>query len=207
MQELIAPKRLTFYDQEWQLIGDMDKDLKLCKAVSDITSIQVAFLRGTPLTEACVAKKMSWVSKRRTTRPEDAAYSLLRIFNVNMPLLYGEGHKAFIRLQETIINQTQDHSILAWGAPNPESLYEHVVSDGLRAEGVLATSLTDFEDCGDFETDEALFNSHGNLEFQVTPAGVRLGVNILDIYHYGEGYSLCELSCFTWRYLSRRIII
>ena len=39
---------------------------------------------------------MSWASRRVTTRDEDIAYCLLGIFNVNMPLLYGEGEKAFI---------------------------------------------------------------------------------------------------------------
>lgn len=31
-----------------------------------------------------------------------------------MPLLYGEGHKAFYRLQEQIIRESGDDSILAW---------------------------------------------------------------------------------------------
>ena len=39
---------------------------------------------------------MSWASRRVTTRDEDIAYCLLGIFSVNMPLLYGEGEKAFI---------------------------------------------------------------------------------------------------------------
>jgi hypothetical protein len=47
---------------------------------------------------------MSWASRREVTREEDIAYYLLGLFDVNMPLIYGEGvTKAFICLQEMII--------------------------------------------------------------------------------------------------------
>jgi hypothetical protein len=57
---------------------------------------------------------MSWASTRETRRPEDRAYSLLGIFEINMPLIYGEGPKSFIRLQEEIIKSSSDLTILAW---------------------------------------------------------------------------------------------
>ncbi|KAL8990621.1 MAG: hypothetical protein Q9177_000771 [Variospora cf. flavescens] len=60
---------------------------------------------------------MSWASKRQTSRTEDMAYCLLGLFDVNMPLLYGEGHKAFMRLQHEIIKQSSDDSIFAWSSP------------------------------------------------------------------------------------------
>jgi hypothetical protein len=56
---------------------------------------------------------MSWAAKRQATREEDLAYSLLGLFNVNMPLLYGEGEKAFRRLQEEIIKSSNDQTIFA----------------------------------------------------------------------------------------------
>jgi hypothetical protein len=56
---------------------------------------------------------MSWAVKRQTTRPEDQAYCLLGLFDVKMPLLYGEGAYAFIRLQEEILMRTDDDSLLA----------------------------------------------------------------------------------------------
>jgi hypothetical protein len=71
-------------------------------------------LMGKDLQTFSVAKKMSWGSKRSTTRIEDVAYSLLGIFGVNMPLLYGEGQKAFLRLQEEILKQSDDQSLFAW---------------------------------------------------------------------------------------------
>lgn len=66
------------------------------------------------LTNFTVAEKMSWATGRDTTRVEDRAYSLLGIFDINMPLLYGEGHKAFQRLQCQIIETTEDYTIFAW---------------------------------------------------------------------------------------------
>jgi hypothetical protein len=56
-------------------------------------------------------------ANRETTRPEDLAYSLLGLFGVNMPILYGEGERnAFFRLQVMIFQSFSDHSILAWKA-------------------------------------------------------------------------------------------
>lgn len=64
---------------------------------------------------------MSWAAGRETTVPEDRAYSLMGIFDVNMPLIYGEGApKAFRRLQEEIVKTSSDLSIFAWD-PSMES--------------------------------------------------------------------------------------
>jgi hypothetical protein len=65
-----------------------------------------------------VAERMSWAATRKTTRIEDMAYCLLGIFGVNMPLIYGEGIKAFLRLQEEIIKISLDHSIFVWNRPH-----------------------------------------------------------------------------------------
>jgi hypothetical protein len=65
--------------------------------------------------ERCnVAQRMSWASKREATRVEDIAYCLMGIFEVNIPMLYGEGSKAFFRLQEEIMKVSDDHTIFAW---------------------------------------------------------------------------------------------
>jgi len=64
---------------------------------------------------------MAWASKRVTTREEDVAYCLMGIFDVNMPLLYGEGQKAFFRLQEAILYASKDQSILAFRHPDPQT--------------------------------------------------------------------------------------
>jgi hypothetical protein len=80
-----------------------------------ITGINLDFLDGSlPIWQASVAKRMSWMSKRLTTRVEDMAYCMLGIFDINMPLLYGEGSRAFLRLQEEILKTTDDQSIFCW---------------------------------------------------------------------------------------------
>ncbi|KAL8774803.1 MAG: hypothetical protein Q9209_000742 [Squamulea sp. 1 TL-2023] len=134
LQELLAPKRLTFYDSNWKEIGDTDL---LSRMISVITGIDEQFIaRGAsppvPVGTASVAARMSWVAKRKTSRSEDIAYCLLGIFDVNMPLLYGEGaEKAFIRLQTEIINISDDETIFAW-------------TSNQRRSGMLATDPSFF---------------------------------------------------------------
>lgn len=112
LQELLAPRFVKFVDQEWNHIGSKED---LAAIIMDITCIHTRFLHDADLVqEASIAARMSWASKRKTTRREDMAYCLLGIFNVNMPLLYGEGDKAFFRLQQQIIEYSDDESIFAW---------------------------------------------------------------------------------------------
>jgi len=70
-----------------------------------------------------VAQKMKWASKRTTSREEDIAYCLMGLFDVNMPLLYGEGKKAFYRLQKAILGISSDHSILAFRSDLSENVF------------------------------------------------------------------------------------
>jgi hypothetical protein len=87
LQELLAPMRLVFFNRDWNAIGT-----KSClqKELSAITSIDVDHL--TEFQEASVAQKMSWASKRQTTRIEDTAYSLMGLFRVYMsPLTIRRG--------------------------------------------------------------------------------------------------------------------
>ena len=112
LQELIAPRYVDFYSQRWTSLGS--KEL-LCDRISTITGIDTDTLLGAGLEHVSVARKMSWASCRKTTRSEDSAYCLLGLFDVNMPLLYGEGQKAFQRLQEEILRSSYDYSLFAWG--------------------------------------------------------------------------------------------
>ena len=86
--------------------------IALIAALTGIHESVLAHVR--PLSSFSIAQRMSWAAKRQTTRPEDRAYSLLGIFDIDMPLLYGERAKAFTRLQEEIMKTSSDHSILAW---------------------------------------------------------------------------------------------
>lgn len=114
MQELLAPGEVIFCDQCWHTIG-RKKDYGFCKTIAATTGIPLLHLLDhLTLSFASVAQKLSWASKRVTTKDEDLAYSLLGLCDVNMPLLYGEKGKAFLRLQEEIIKQSDDESIFAW---------------------------------------------------------------------------------------------
>ncbi|KAF9894633.1 hypothetical protein FE257_006521 [Aspergillus nanangensis] len=119
LQELLAPENLQFFNKSWKNIGD--KTL-LKVLVEDITGIPTLYLRGgqySTMQLATIAERMSWAAKRETTRREDIAYCLLGLFDVYMPLLYGEGDRAFLRLQEEILRSNDDHSIHHWGCLSP----------------------------------------------------------------------------------------
>jgi hypothetical protein len=120
LQELLAPQKLIFFANDWSLIGLKQA---LSSVLSDITGIDEGCIKGEKaMAKFSISQRMAWASKRSTTRIEDVAYSLLGIFDINMPLLYGEGPKAFKRLQEEIIRVSSDQSILAWAAlPEPNS--------------------------------------------------------------------------------------
>ncbi|KAM3075370.1 hypothetical protein ACMFMG_007190 [Clarireedia jacksonii] len=132
LQELLAPPWLEFFDQNWVKIGTKSSLGSLIKSITNISHLS-------NFDAASVAQKMSWASKRQTSRLEDQAYCLMGLFDVNMPLLYGEGQKAFLRLQLEILSSTDDDSLFAW-----EDF--HGASGGL-----LANSPILFSDCGDIQ--------------------------------------------------------
>jgi len=137
LQECVAPRDVIFYSKEWKCIGSK---LNLASVLSSITGIdKEVLLNVNRMPDICIARRMFWASKRETARIEDQAYCLLGIFNVAMPLLYGEGEKAFIRLQEEIIKCTKDQSILAW-APKSANIC-----------GCFATSPAEFSRAADIE--------------------------------------------------------
>lgn len=113
LQELIAPTEVLFYDRNWGALGVRSA---LFGLISEITTIDHQVLRDPRayLRSCSIAKRMSWAAGRKTTRTEDEAYSLLGIFEVSMPMVYGEGRNAFIRLQEEILRRSTDLSIFAW---------------------------------------------------------------------------------------------
>lgn len=114
LQELLAPRALIFVDQNWKKFGTA-YDLE--GFIETATSIQVRrhVHQDRKRSEIFqVGQCMSWAATRATTRVEDRAYSLLGLFNVNLPMMYGERERAFQRLQEEILRVYEDASILAW---------------------------------------------------------------------------------------------
>jgi hypothetical protein len=99
LQELIAPESVEFFSREGECLGNKNT---LERQIHEITQIPIAALSGTPLSDFSVDERMRWAAKRDTKRREDKAYCLLGIFNVFIPLMYGEGENAFLRLEEEI---------------------------------------------------------------------------------------------------------
>ncbi|TBU57930.1 heterokaryon incompatibility protein-domain-containing protein [Dichomitus squalens] len=114
LQELIAPKVVIFLSKSWRFIGTKHSLASLVEEISGIDRGVLVHERA--LDDISVARRMSWAARRHTTREEDRAYSLMGIFGVNLPTIYGEGPRAFLRLQEEILKHIPDQSIFAWGA-------------------------------------------------------------------------------------------
>ncbi|KAI0971981.1 hypothetical protein F4678DRAFT_64958 [Xylaria arbuscula] len=103
LQELIAPFSVEFFSVEGQRLGDK-KSLE--RQLHEITGIATPALRGSPLSDFSRRERMLWADGRTTKLDEDRAYSLLGIFEVHLPLIYGEGVRhALRRLEEEIDKQ------------------------------------------------------------------------------------------------------
>ena len=132
LQELLAPQTVVFFNRNWMDIGTKSS---LEDVIKTVTRIRDLFAWH----ECCIAEKMSWASRRNTSRIEDEAYCLMGLFDVSMPLLYGEGRKAFQRLQLEILKSTDDDSLYCWYsrvnkvgdmlAPSPAAFQ---ISSGIR---------------------------------------------------------------------------
>ncbi|EGP84901.1 uncharacterized protein MYCGRDRAFT_74475 [Zymoseptoria tritici IPO323] len=197
LQELIAPPDVLFYDNCFNLLGSRPQLAKLVSAASGVDSRflrltqgdkdqdRIDQLRATP-----VARRMYWASRRETSRAEDTAYCLLGLFDINMPLLYGEGAvKAFIRLQREIFLRSHDGSIYVWSRSLLKSMNFH------PWQGLLAPSPALFADSGNLhlvqqrsESTRSVGNMGLELEYPfpkrhtVTDGKVRVGLFTLKVY-------------------------
>ena len=130
---------------------------------------------------------MSWASQRNTTRVEDKAYCLMGLFDVNMPLLYGEGMKAFVRLQEEIIKNSDDQSIFLWTVECPS--YS-------TFRGLLAKSPEEFKVSGDVP----ILPSVKGEPYFITNRGLRISLPCSKIIQDGPeilGLLSCDLEAKT----------
>lgn len=226
LQELIAPRTVKFFNKQWNNIGS-----KLCQysTVAQITSIPEQILSTISdlhykLCNFSVAQKMSWASSRHTTRKEDIAYCLLGLFDINMPLLYGEGNKAFFRLQEEIMKHSRDQTLLGWCAGDTipyryypgilathpscfrsaKYLREAVCSVGRRYEqpelfGLAYTSPQELA---------SLIKKMASMPFQLTNKGLEISLQIIPnaqmkSRHYTCDAVNCEyaiLNCWNTKY-------
>jgi hypothetical protein len=106
LQELLAPSSVEFFSRECRRLGDKRS---LGQQIHEITGIADSALQGAYLSQFSVDERLIWIARRQTKLEEDKAYSLLGIFDVSMPLIYGEGEeKAFRRLREEIDRHLKD---------------------------------------------------------------------------------------------------
>jgi hypothetical protein len=159
LQELLAPQYVIFFDADWNEIGTKSSLQELITEISGIPSQVLLMNHGG---EISIAQRMSWAAKRETQKVEDKAYCLLGLFGVSMPMIYGEGEKAFHRLQVEIMKLSDDASIFAW------------TNDSQGAErGLLATSPAEFKDCADVRRYGA------SSEFSVTNKGISMKLPLI----------------------------
>ncbi|KAF8551231.1 hypothetical protein OG21DRAFT_1513009 [Imleria badia] len=167
LQELLAPKRITFYNKDWYPISvdnvrraesrNDKEDWRVLRAISQVTGISAGDLRHFRPGCERVSEKMRWASRRETTRTEDVAYALIGIFDITMPISYGEGRWAFHRLIQCIAQHCSEPGFFAWaGDASPYSLalpyspasYGISVLDVQMATGLRLTGSV-FEEVGD----------------------------------------------------------
>lgn len=212
LQELLAPEHVVFFGRPsvgpWIMLGDR-KSLRFL--ISTCTTIAEEYLWDTyyfPV--STVVQKMSWAAERETTREEDVAYCLLGLFSVNMPLLYGEGARAFMRLQEEIMKVSDDQSIFAWASPDTEdaaepfsdNIFENINDVDVEAamqsasdpahtprfrkrhgHGLLATSPKAFKHAGKIVL--ATMPSGKATPFQMTNQGLRISLSLVSLPLFG----------------------
>ncbi|GAW26706.1 putative HET domain-containing protein [Rosellinia necatrix] len=171
---------MKFYDRDWEFRGTK-RDLK--ELIADAAQIGAEVLeRPERIHRLPIAQRMSWAARRETTRPEDMAYCLLGLFEVNMPMLYGEGGtRAFIRLQEEIIKDTNDLSIFAWKTARPGPQKFH---------GIFANNPAEFRDCGAVQLSQGAAH---DPEFALSNKGLRIQTDLTMVA--SDGAYLLELDC------------
>ncbi|KAI2465265.1 HET-domain-containing protein [Annulohypoxylon bovei var. microspora] len=164
LQELLAPNRVTFFDHRWTVLGDRSE---LAGVISDISRIHIGALKDREtIDDYSIAQRMSWAADRETSRKEDIAYCLLGVFDINMPLLYGEGSNAFTRLQKEIIKLSDDQSILAW---------EFRDIDAHPWTTALAPSPAEFRFCGSIIRDWEIERN----PYSITNLGISMKVPVI----------------------------
>lgn len=189
LQELLAPSKVVFYDESWGCIG-RKASAKFTRLLAGVTRtpFNTLFFKG-ELQKNRIAQKMSWASHRTTTRVEDTAYSLLGLFGIHMPLLYGEGAQAFKRLQEEIIKISDDDSIFAWGFQRPPE--QHA--------SLFPSSPLDFENCGSIKASAPVVGL--SAHYSLTNKGLHIETGLCRLPMEGRIMALALLNCLEpkWR--------
>ncbi|KAI0744230.1 heterokaryon incompatibility protein-domain-containing protein [Daedaleopsis nitida] len=203
LQELIAPRVVHFLSGTWEYIGSKNN---IADKLQHITHIPASVLRFEKRpTDVCVARRMAWSADRVTTRVEDEAYCLLGIFDINMPTLYGEGPKAFRRLQEEILRNSPDTTLFAWGKcwdlkdllkcpeePFPPEKGEHLFAPSpAHFRSSMRFEYSPKNETVGVSSDES--SGDGFMTFTITPRGILAQIPVVEM----EGQFFADLSWTT----------
>jgi hypothetical protein len=130
LQELLAPVSVNFFSAEGEKLGSRTS---LLQEIHDVTRLPRQVLQGSSLGRFSIEQRLSWMRGRETKEVEDMAYSLLGIFDVFIPLLYGEGEaNAMHRLKEEI-DRTKNRGKTYLSASTAELARESSQDDSTEA--------------------------------------------------------------------------
>ncbi|KAI9571626.1 hypothetical protein HD554DRAFT_1798465 [Boletus coccyginus] len=133
-QEYVASKVVQFYTEDWKpylgldifnhkespiILSEMEQAMNF--ATQELATLQPGLERA--------REKLYLASRRRTTREEDMAYSLFGIFNVAIPVIYGEGNQAVGRLLEYILTRSDNVTLLSWTGRCSSSQHSYLPAD------------------------------------------------------------------------------
>ncbi|RMZ12230.1 hypothetical protein D0864_00762 [Hortaea werneckii] len=171
LQELLAPNEVQFLSTDWMLLGNKDS---LADVISCRTQIRPHILRmRSRIGDCSISERMSWAAGRETTRTEDAAYCLMGLFSVNMPLLYGEGRKAFQRLQEEIMRHSDDQSLFAW--VNCDCTSDTESPHGLLACSAIAFGFSEASSTVPYKS------KRGRIPYAMTNRGLQIALHMMSV--------------------------
>ena len=177
---------MAFFDGDWCYIGNKESRAEAIETVTGIPGI--ALDNSCALREFDIYDRMSWASDRHATRAEDIAYSLMGIFDIHMPLLYGEGTRAFTRLQEEIIRRARETTFLLWCLDYETST-------------LLASSPADFQEVQGLE----IFSMQTMTRFSLTNFGLEIQAQLFRYQLQTYGLVICHGQSTTYAVLLRRL--
>jgi hypothetical protein len=126
LQELLAPRLVEFYSKEGVHLGDKGS---LQQTIHDITGIPVSALSQSRLSGFSVAERFSWAMNRQTTRAEDLAYCLLGVFDIHLPLIYGEGQENALRRLKREIRESSKETLALELRPKRDRIPKAVLGE------------------------------------------------------------------------------
>lgn len=188
LQELLAPSTVRFYSNTFKPLGDKDELRFLLSFITGVPQKVILDSFYPSLSRASVGERMSWAAWRETTRVEDIAYCLLGLFDINMPLIYGEGRKAFRRLQEEIMKTSNDQTLFAWGTGrlhtiDPVAIRRYLSQDALNRLPMGAGRCLFASSPSDFVGSEKIVSRHSwhfhpGQDYSMPPTLMGRGIRI-----------------------------